>query len=128
MWYLRLNPLAFTLTPLFVNIRIFPSDPDVDELPLKLKVPGAHGGGGGVMLRVDVGSMALLAIGIAAANLCAAKTGVMALAKNIANNVIRANIFLIFLLLFLSSSWFNPSIRLSVTIRKLRAHLSRSLT
>lgn len=96
--YRRLNALVFTLTPFFVKVRIFPALPDVDELPVKWKVPGAHGGGG-ASGGLRVGSRALLAIEVAAAKLCAAKTGVMALAKNIANKVIIANVFLILFLL-----------------------------
>ena len=56
--YRRLNALVFTLTPLLVNVRIFPALPVVDELPVKWKVPGAHCGGGGLR---GVGVTALLA-------------------------------------------------------------------
>jgi hypothetical protein len=84
--YLRLKALAFTLTLLAVNVLMFPSDPSVAELPVKLKVPGAHAGGG-----VGVGEYATLL----GANGDTAKTGMTPFAKNTANKVITDNVFLI---------------------------------
>ena len=39
----RLNPLTLTVTPLTVNVRMFPAVPEVAEFPSKMKVPGEHG-------------------------------------------------------------------------------------
>ena len=38
----RLNPLALTVTPPTVNVRMLPAVPEVDEFPSKMKVPGEH--------------------------------------------------------------------------------------
>ena len=48
----RLNALTLTVTPLTVNVRMFPAVPDDAELPSKMKVPGTHGVGVGVGVGV----------------------------------------------------------------------------
>ncbi len=92
----RLNPLAFTVTPLAVKVRILPGVPEVEELPSKVKVLGTQVGVGvGVgdppwqrkswwSLNVSSGeaSDTLAAITITLPDLCAAlKEAILELAR-----------------------------------------------
>jgi len=108
---------------------MFPSGPSVAELPLKVNVPGVHGIGVGVGdgrgvgvgdgrgVGVGVGFGGLFAraccVGAALATrdletllaiALAANTGIIPLATNRANTVIRTNVFLIVVLLSFSYS------------------------
>jgi hypothetical protein len=54
----------FTVTPLTVYVRTFPSGPSVFEFPVNVNVPGVHGPGGGVGLGDGVGLGAGVGLGV----------------------------------------------------------------